>query len=152
MDRDTFQDRLADYLGDELSRQDRLAFEEYLASADTDRAEVESLQAALHSLRQLPPAPVSDSGGAWRSRPAWGVRALYRPLAYAAMLLIGVGIGWFAKPMPAAEPQDNHPQAIYVSSRTRTHWPSSLVHNARNLSAAFTRGGLPGGAARRSDN
>lgn len=150
MDRDTFQDRLADYLGDELSREDRLAFEEYLASADTDRAEVESLQATLLSLGQLPPAPLLRSGLGGRAPSHRAVRSLYRPLAYVAMLLIGVGIGWFAKPMPEA--QDNRQQVMYASSRTRTHWPSSLVHNARNLSAAFTRGGLPGGVARRSDH
>ena len=150
MDRDKFAGMLADYLGDELSSADRRAFEAHLASSDADRAEVESLQAALDNLRQLPPPPASGASAhplpqaAHPKQSRAVVRYLYRPLAYAAMLVIGVGIGWLAKPagvaeVPGAGPQ---PPVEAIIGTPRLHFdkvPSRFARNALALSMAFTQ-------------
>ena len=150
MDRNKFADMLADYLGDELTPEDRRAFEEHLAASDADRAEAESLQAALSSLRQLPPPPAAiapgtaSPGAGHRPRPPAVVRYVYRPLAYAAMLVIGVGIGWLAKPagvaeVPGAGPQ---PPVEAIIGTPRLHFdkvPSRFARNALALSMAFTQ-------------
>ena len=150
MDRNKFADMLADYLGDELTPGDRRAFEEHLAASAADQAEAESLQAALGSLRQLPPPPVATGSGpaspgeGHRPRPPAIVRYVYRPLAYAALLAIGIGIGWLAKPAgvseaPGAGPQ---PPVEAIIRSPRLHFdkvPSRFVRNALALSTAFTQ-------------
>ena len=47
------QEKLADYLGDELSSSCRVAFEDHLATCPECRREVEALQTTLHCLGQL---------------------------------------------------------------------------------------------------
>jgi anti-sigma factor RsiW len=143
MDRDKFEDMLADYLGNELSPNDRRTFEEHLAKSPADRAEVESLQRTLDDLRELPPPP---SGYAPSPRPSTPriIRCLYRPLAYAALLLIGIGIGWLAKPAPSTEQQMTEPTQPSKTPYPQRGWPtestpSRLVLNAKSFSTAFSQ-------------
>ena len=146
MDRNKFEDLLADYLGDELGPEDRRAFEEHLATSDTDRVEVESLLETLRCLRELPPpaaTPPSSPPIEWVGPPVI-VRYLYRPLAYAAVLLIGIGIGWFARPEPRTEAPIVAPSSPAKVTYASQRWPlgkapSRLVLNARALSTAFTQ-------------
>ena len=151
MDRKRFEDMLADYLGNELSPQDRRAFEEHLAHSAEDRAEVEALQAAVRCLSELPPPPVAaasppePSARARRLPRPRVVRYVLRPLAYAAVLLAGVGIGWFARPaqsttQPGAEPPTarivDEPSGPHVPD---TETPSRFVRNMYAMSVAFSR-------------
>jgi anti-sigma factor RsiW len=151
MDRKQFEDILADYLGNELSPRDRRAFEEHLAHSAEDRAEVEALQAAVRCLRELPPPPVAATGAsepgarARRLPQALVVRYLFRPLAYAAVLLAGVGIGWFARPAQrTTQPGAESPTATTVDQPSGPHvpdtkTPSRFVRNMYAMSVAFSR-------------
>ncbi len=141
MDRNEFEDRSAAYLGDELDPQARRAFEEHLAACAADRAEVEALQDVVRELRTLPPAPAETADGrrGRRVRPAAQAPGRYRPLAYAAVLLIGVGIGWFAgRSVPSSGRQDARRALVYTPSYDEWRQPSRLIRNARALSDAFT--------------
>ena len=145
MDHERFKNMLADYLGDELSPEDRRSFEEHLARSDADRAEVESLRAVLNSLRQLPPPPMLYSGGPASApqsvRPTHTrlVRYVVRPLSYAAILLIGIGVGWFAKPTSTTTPVQHEPTTTVVLGSHRTRAPSLFIRNVAALSSAFTQ-------------
>ena len=148
MNCDRTHQMLADYLGDELDAADREAFEQHLAGCHNCRAEAESLQAAVRALRQLPPPP---SAAAPQPPPAVQTAVLrlqhhrLRPLAYAATLLIGVGIGWFARPVPPAHtpapgPVSEPPLAVASSEQqVLTGKLSPFVRNAIALSTAFSR-------------
>ena len=81
---------LADYLGNELHADQRLAVESHLADCPTCRAEVASLSDTLAVLARLE-APVATAPAAQRSL------RRFQPLAYAATLLIGLGLGWWIK-------------------------------------------------------
>ncbi|MCH7813088.1 MAG: zf-HC2 domain-containing protein [Planctomycetes bacterium] len=137
---------LTDYLGDEIDPADRKLFDEHLAACPACRTEAETLADALQSLRQLPPpaaaAGLAASGDRQRPiYPSWA--RWYRPLAYAAMLLIGIGIGWFVRPDPAPAP--NLPTAPdrtmpAPASRAEHRWPENrFFRNAVALSSAFSR-------------
>ncbi|MHC4090820.1 MAG: anti-sigma factor family protein [Planctomycetota bacterium] len=143
------QEMLADYLGQELDPADQRAFGGHLASCDRCRTEVESLQETLQALRQLPPAPAGvlpDGVRSPRATQAWPgprYRGLARPLAYAATLLIGIGIGWLARPagtVPgprAPDTREVHPRPPWRGQLPDELAPSPFVRNALAFSAAL---------------
>jgi hypothetical protein len=105
---------------------------------------VESLQAAVRALRELGPAPATPVSSTPRQpKPTVRfdpMRYVLRPLAYAAILLIGIGIGWFVKPAPesigpkvVAEPPA---QADPIETRLKS---DRFVRNAIALSTAFSQ-------------
>ncbi len=97
MNCDDIQASLADYLGDELSSGDSAAFETHLLSCHSCRDDVSALRTTLDALNQLEAAPEVPTVAA-----VFGSRRL-RGLGYAAVLLLGVGLGWWLKPTDARE-------------------------------------------------
>lgn len=144
MDRERYEELLADYLGGELSPADRETFEAHLALSPKDREEVEALQQAVEAMQSLPPAPAAlmqiDDDRTRVRKPAI-VRFLYRPLAYAAMLLIGIGIGWSLRtePKPDVVEAPPTPQEEPAPSVETLAERDSFVRNAFRLSSAFSR-------------
>lgn len=135
---------LADYLGDELSEADRGVFERHLAECEHCRAEVVSLQTAVRSLQSLRPAPSTPITPMARSRRG-RLRPIWQPMAYAAILLIGVGIGWFARPGVSRNAITQAPPSWSANDATlnrpdRNITEDGFVRNALALSNAFTRG------------
>jgi anti-sigma factor RsiW len=139
---------LADYLGDELGAGDRETFEAHLAVCENCRVEVEALQAALNALRELGPAPAVAPSPAAGHLPIvrLGLRRLVlRPLAYAATLLIGVGLGWMARPSLEAQVPHRPPMAepraalVPIEQQIRADSLPPVVRNAIALSTAFSR-------------
>ncbi len=143
---------LVDYLGEELEPADRRAFEEHLAQCDQCRIEAESLQDALQALRQLPPlSPAGlEADGRFPGPEPRTARPLHRqlgrPLALAATLLIGIGIGWFARlpdtaPLPDSgqirQTQPGWPRDQRISEHDLI--PSPFMRNALAFSTAFSR-------------
>lgn len=97
---------LADYLGDELDASDRTRFEAHLASCAHCSAEVKDLQRMQTSLQDFPGVSAADAARRTRvleirRRAGWTERALLAGLRYAAILIIGAGVGWQLKPAPA---------------------------------------------------
>jgi len=147
---------LADYLGLELSAEDQAALEEHLAGCPGCAAEIEpfrQVQVALRRLPVPPPALVRSAARELRQPllPGWRLWwRLPRVLAYAATLLIGAGIGWYARAgaLPTARP--GSPPAARSVGPVETaddlppspeRLPERLTRNALALSSAFT---LPG--------
>jgi anti-sigma factor RsiW len=138
---------LADYMGDELGRDQRAIFEQHLAECESCSAEVASLQDAIRSLRTLQPAPATGmplgNPAGRRSR----MRA-WQPLAYAATLLLGAGIGWWARPSAVQQQYGVMQEAPVVvqpggSGRSQRELADdNFVRNALALSSAFTRGNV----------
>ena len=142
------QDMLADYLGEELATADRRTLEDHLAECERCAAQVESLQAAIRALRQLGPPPahaVPHPPPAARTPVLRLQRYLFRPFAYAAMLMIGVGIGWSARPAPPAPTLAPTPGAKSplvapaIEEQVRPDNLSPFVRNAYALSRAFSQ-------------
>ncbi|RJP39770.1 MAG: zf-HC2 domain-containing protein [Phycisphaerales bacterium] len=100
MNCDELNDHLADYLGDELPEEVRHSVDEHLARCAACRGEAMSLTATVSALRSLePPARAPGVAG--------GLRASSRAaglLAYAAVLLAGVGLGYVLRPAAPAPP------------------------------------------------
>lgn len=92
------EQQLADYLGGELEASAVEAFDSHLAVCETCRREVVSLGDTLNALNQLEPPP---PGVSIHTRRRIGK---LQPLAYAATLLIGLGIGWWIRPVDARTP------------------------------------------------
>jgi anti-sigma factor RsiW len=95
MNADEIKGMLADYLGDELSPEDRRRFEEYL---DTDRefaAEVASLRCALDEMRSLkvPGEEAFAMSPRAAGRRSWPVPVL----RYAAVILLAFAAGFLAR-------------------------------------------------------
>ena len=89
----------------------------------------------------MTPGHASPSGD--RPRPPAVVRYAYRPLAYAGMLVIGVGIGWLAKPAGVGEHVVVEAPAVETvlirsSGLPDAKAPRRLVRNVLALSSAFT--------------
>jgi anti-sigma factor RsiW len=144
------QEILADYLGDELNSSCRVAFESHLAICPQCRREAESLQTTMRCLEQLavPPVTMADSSDTLLSgrkrRIAVLRRYVLRPLAYAATLAIGVGIGWFGKTLlsdsgKVFEPPLPKTGYYFFSEIPKGQVPNQLVRNAVALSAAFSQ-------------
>lgn len=93
------QNLLADYLGRELDPPRLAAFESHLSGCGPCRVEVASLQETLSVMQRLEAPPQ-----AMIAPPRHRARFL-QPLAYAAMLLFGVGLGWWLKPPDRQEAQ-----------------------------------------------
>ncbi len=99
--------RLADYLGAEMSATDRERFEHHLQSCEHCRAEIGGLAGVADGLRDLPSVSMEQAARRTsdlevRTRRAGPARMLMAGLRYAAILLLGAGIGWQVKP-PADE-------------------------------------------------
>lgn len=104
------ESRLADYLGAEMSSADRERFEQHLQSCGCCRAEVGGLASVADGLRNLPSVSMEHAARRTRDlevrrRRAKPGRMLLAGLRYAAILLLGAGIGWRIKP-PADELAD----------------------------------------------
>ena len=85
------EQQLADYLGGELEASAVEAVDAHLAACETCRREVASLGHTLDALNRLD-APVVATSTRARSR-----IGKLQPFAYAATLLIGLGVGWWIK-------------------------------------------------------
>ncbi len=148
MNREQFEDMLADYLGDEMTPEQRQAFEQHLAESDADRAEADALAALMGQLEEIMPAPCSlpASGSASPAPPA-SVMRFGRILAYAAILLLGVGIGWGIRPMEQSEVElpPNNPDSLVTPKSTPRddRWPgierNAFAKNCLAFSTAFSR-------------
>lgn len=96
MNCDQMQEQLADYLGNELDAPQRESCDEHLASCGDCRREVAALTDTIQKLDRLeaPPVRIGDT----RPNPLGRLQ----PLAYAAVLMIGLCLGWWVKPMQQA--------------------------------------------------
>ncbi|HUU85997.1 MAG TPA: zf-HC2 domain-containing protein [Phycisphaerae bacterium] len=139
---------LADYLGHELDPADREAFDDHVTVCDKCRAEADSLQVALGALRQLGPPPAQPATTEPLAAPTPLPRSrlrILRPLAYAATLLIGVGIGWAARtapPAPTVAPTLGPKSPVVapaIDEQVRPDKLSPFVRNAYALSRAFSQ-------------
>jgi anti-sigma factor RsiW len=144
------QEVLADYLGDELDRSGRVAFESHLAICPQCRREAESLQSTLRRLEQLPGplAMMPDGSGTslptWKRRTSLRRRSVARILTYAATLAIGVGIGWFGRSKPSSAGQafrGGLPETgrDIVSTVGKGQVADPFLRNAVALSAALSQ-------------
>ena len=93
---------LADYLGNELNAERRAQFDGHLASCARCSAEVEALAKVQTELADSPEVSASDAE--WQTRllevrpkMSWPSRWASAGLRYAAMLVLGVGLGWQLK-------------------------------------------------------
>lgn len=149
---------LADYLGNELDDAERRRFEEFLDANPQARAEVEALRRTLADVRCLEEETESRvaewSGSRESCRAGWFTTAL----RYAAVLAVGMGVGWLLKPAevgpgkhetvePSPAPQvavtePVHPdwiRAVATASRTHGQGSSFACHMA--ILAAMKRDG-----------
>ncbi len=153
---ESLRNLLPDYLGDELDPAEQDQVREHIASCEPCHAEVATLTATLASLRNLKvpakpaSAPVAGIPVGWPMALAVGAR-FSRLLAYAAMLMIGVGLGWIARSvLPDWDPKlaENNLPGMAIAGKVHPDWiegwsgvspshtsPSVL---ARNM-AAFSR-------------
>lgn len=97
------ESRLADYLGAEMSTADRERFEHHLQSCGRCRAEVGGLASVAEGLRDLPSVSLEQAARRTRdlevrTRRSQPGRMVLAGLRYAAILLLGAGIGWQVKP------------------------------------------------------
>lgn len=153
---------LADYLGDELDASDCARFEAHLASCAHCSAEVKGLQRTQAALHDLPGVSAADAARRTsaleiRRRAGWTERILLASLRYAAILIIGAGVGWQLKPVPA-EGNGREPQQIPVqlASRADVHpaWLEAAARANRKYSSqsSFIRSLAAVSAARRIAN
>ncbi len=130
MNCERISEHLADYIGCELDPQQRLAFDAHLQQCETCRAETQSLEETIATLHRLE-TPLAPTAGT--SPPPLRLGAL-QPLAYAAVLFIGLGIGWWIKPSDATTAASvDRPAIREVQER-----PSRVHHGW--LDAAVARG------------
>ncbi len=107
---------MADYLGDELSADDRVLFDEHLSACDACSREIDELMETLDVLRHGADVPTLSVA---RRRHAVG---WLQPFAYAAVLLVGLGIGWTIKPAPPSAPAESAPAERVDSPRLHPGW------------------------------
>ena len=155
---------LADYLGDELDASDRTLFEAHLASCAHCSVEVKDLQRTQTAWPDLPGVSSADAAQATRTleirrRAGWTERILLASLRYAAILIIGAGVGWQLKPVPAERVGNGRePQRIPArqASRVDVHpaWLEAAVSANRLYSgqSSFVRSLAAVSAARRIAN
>ncbi len=155
---------LADYLGDELDASDRARFEAHLASCAHCSVEVKDLQRTQTALQDLPGVSPADAARRTsaleiRRRAGWTERILLAGLRYAAILIIGAGVGWQLKPVPAQRVGNGRePQRIPVrlASRADVHpaWLEAAASANRLYSSrsSFVRSLAAVSAARRIAN
>ncbi len=92
MNCEQIQEHLADYLGNELDSEKRATFQTHLAMCEKCGPEVASLTNTIDVLQRLD-SPRLDTGVSPRSR-----GGKWRVSSYAAVLLLGLGLGWWIKP------------------------------------------------------
>ena len=129
MNCEQISDHLADYVGCELDPRQRLAFESHLEQCAACSVEVSSLQETVVTLERLeaPPVPAASSR-----------IGRFQPFAYAAMLIIGLGIGWSVK--PAAPSPIVQPPAVNVQDTpadVHDGWGTAVAKGRK--STAFAR-------------
>ena len=142
---------LADYLGHELQAARRAQFDAHLASCARCSAEVQELAKVQTELADLP--EVSPTDAAWQTRrleirpqAAWPRRWLLAGLRYAAMLALGVGIGWQLRPgaePPALRSEGDGPAVVQYLAIDEVHpaWIEAAVAANRRYSgrSSFVR-------------
>ena len=145
MNREAYEARLADYLGDELSHAERAEFETYLLTNTEARAEVEELRATLEELAHLQIVPEIPSAS-----PTIGVTARVLPpqkkashfftalLKAAAVLMFGVLIGRATAPPPTDEHASSNRTAFADATTVHPGW----IELVKNLDA--NQGSLAG--------
>lgn len=133
--------RLADYLGAELSAADGERFEHHLQSCERCRAEVGALASVADGLRDLPSVSIEHAARRTRdlevrTRRAQPGRMLLAGLRYAAILLLGAGIGWQVKP-PADETTGpgTRPPAVRTVAAEQLH--PAWVETARRVNRRY---------------
>lgn len=149
MNADEIKGMLADYLGDELSPQDRQRFEEYLDADREFAAEVASLRCALDEMRSLN-VPGEDAFAVpprAAARRSWSMVLL----RYAAVILLAftagfLARGWFSERVGPSEPspaiadlgQPQHPAewqmrfaSAYIQNANKSGLARSLVSLAQ---------------------
>jgi hypothetical protein len=115
-------ERLIDrYLEDDLSPEDRIAFERHFASSRWRQEQVAFRRTLATALRPSSGAPTPPSAGRLSRLPMPGLRLPRRPAAWAAWIgvaaLIVLGLGWLARHRTAStgvvalEPSAGRPQA-----------------------------------------
>ncbi|MCH8913985.1 MAG: zf-HC2 domain-containing protein [Planctomycetes bacterium] len=141
---------LADYLGDELESPERTQFESHLSTCAPCRAEVAGLRQVQSELQDAPDISIelADQRSRCleiRRRRAWPMRTVFAGLRYAAMLAVGLGLGWQLKPV-AGDPRTNIPPVRTVAT-TGVHpaWIEAAARSsagqssfARSLAALST--------------
>jgi len=110
------EQQLAEYLGGELEASVVEAIDAHLAGCGECRREVGSLHETLDALHRLDSRPAAAMGRGRRRQPA------FQPLAYAATLLIGLGVGWWIKSMDVASP----PSLVLPVSGGRDYAPPGV--------------------------
>ena len=136
------KDLLADYLGDELESAERTQFESHLSTCVPCQAEVTGLRQVQSELSDAPDISIEQADQRSRCleirrRPAWPMRTVFAGLRYAAMLALGLGLGWQLKPV--AEPLPGGGSGT-DSQPVRTV-ATTLVHPAWIEAAAKMNGG-----------
>ncbi len=111
---------LADYLGDELESAERTQFESHLSTCAPCRAEVAGLRQVQSELQDAPDISIelADQRSRCleiRRRSAWPMRTVFAGLRYAAMLAVGLGLGWQLKPV-AGDPHTDIPPVQTVAT------------------------------------
>jgi anti-sigma factor RsiW len=143
-------ENLANYLGDELSDKDRTRIVGHLRDCPRCRAEVDGLTATVDRLREVPSVPTHapvhhPAKQSWR-----------QAFAYAAVLMIGLGIGWTIKPasdgsgsvngvdvMIPAERNDDDSQVDGSMLVFRERFPKSpFARNAYRMMRALSSAGV----------
>ncbi len=141
---------LADYLGDELESADRTQFESHLSTCAPCQAEVAGLRQVQSELQDAPDISIelADQRSRCleiRRRSAWPMRTVFAGLRYAAMLAVGLGLGWQLKPV-TGDPRTNIPPVQTVAT-TGVHpaWIEAAARSsagqssfARSLAALST--------------
>ncbi len=134
MNCDEIQNALADYLGDELEASRRSALETHLESCDACRQEVSELKNTVQMLERLK-APSRDVLSPMSRR-----IGILQPLAYAAVLIIGIGIGWLARPAEVRETRPSVSPATFVTVagglRIHPEWVEAAVGSTSDKGAA----------------
>jgi len=143
MNADQFEMMLADYLGDELSPEDRRAFEAHLAEHPEQQTEVDELRETLAELNHLQAAPDREPTllrANAQPSPQRNTSRLFVTLGKAAAILIfGVIIGRLTASAPQAPPtpQETTPTVVTASGKIHPGWYELAKRvGARNASFA----------------
>ncbi len=149
------KDLLADYLGDELESAERTQFESHLSTCAPCRAEVAELRQVQSELQDAPDISIEQADQRSRCleirrRRAWPMRTVFVGLRYAAMLALGLGLGWQLKPAAeqpiAADPgTDSPPIQTAATNDVHPAWIEAAAKSnagqssfARSLAALST--------------
>ncbi len=133
------EQQLADYLGGELEASAVEIFDAHLSTCDPCRREVASLYETIDALNHLDAPP---AGASIRTR--WRI-GKFQPLAYAATLLIGLGVGWWIRPVVVRQlPTVIHPvsdDGKAPPAGARRDWADAVLaaYTGRPVSTPFAR-------------